>query len=117
MTSKDSDRKFICTRPLVRFDNTTNIGSVSKLWAQQLSDDCFRFAEQTVPSSPVELLWHVWLSKLSYDILRTNPDPDPEDINTVTLAHGIRYAFYDAHRLELPPDISDRRKSRRRGRP
>ena len=117
MTSKDSDRKFICTRPLVRFDNTTNIGSVSKLWAQQLSDDCFRFAEQTVPSSPVELLWHVWLSKLSYDILRTNPDPDPDDINTVTLAHGIRYAFYDSHRLGLPPDISDRRKSRRRGRP
>lgn len=107
-------KEFEVPRYVFRFDNTPNIGSIYKLWARHLSDDCFRYGIDTVPSSPVELLWRVYLSRLPFNMVEKRSSEN--DTGIVTLAHGIIYAYHKSRKLPLPEWLERLRKSRGRGR-
>lgn len=108
---KNFERTYTCERQHTRFDKTDNIGSFYRRWAEQLTDSCFKYGPDTVPGNPAELLWHVCLSQLPFNVL------DNRDENKVTLSHGIRLAFHVTHGLKIPEDIEHLRNNRILGRP
>lgn len=108
-------QEYYCPRTLTRFDKSSNIGSLYRLWAGQLTDGCFRYGPDTVPGNPAELLWHVCLSRLTFSILDSVETAATD--NKVTLSHGIRLSFYVSHNLPIPVDIDRLRNNRIQGRP
>lgn len=96
-------------RSLIRFENSARLGTIFNFWASQLSTTCMEYGPAGIPGSPADIMWKVWLSRQTVNLLGGNC--------SVTLPDGIRLAFARQHKLPIPPDLEARLGTRTIGRP